>query len=271
MSWPLSANLSMLFTALPLPARIEAAAQAGFDGIEIQFPYAVPADELDVALQRAGLPLVLFNVPAGDLLEGGAGLAGVPGREAEFARALEEALAYAAVARPQRVNVLPGRLLEGTPREAALEVLAGNLAKAADVFGDLDVEVVCEAINRIDMPGFLLATGDELAQMIERVGHPNLSAQLDFYHMQRMDESLPAVIDRLKGLIGHVQFADAPARGAPGSGIIDFAEAFDALGRSGYKGWLGAEYRLSPGMPDDPRWMRVWQAAGYIRRPDRSV
>lgn len=271
MPWPLSANLSMLFTDQPLPERIEAAAQAGFDGVEIQFPYALPAAELHETLQRTQMPLALFNVPAGDLLEGGAGLASVPGREGAFARALEQALAYATVARPQRVNVLPGRLAAGASREAALETLAANLASAADAFDSMGVAVVCEAINRIDMPGFLLASGEELAQMIERVGHSNLSAQLDFYHMQRMDESLPAVIERLRGMIGHVQFADAPSRGAPGSGEIHFADVFAALDRSGYTGWIGAEYRTPEGARDDFEWMSDWPAAGYIRQPARSV
>ncbi len=271
MPWPLSANLSMLFNQVPLLDRVEAAAQNGFDGVEIQFPYAVPAAQLRDALQRAQMPLVLFNIPAGDLLEGGAGLAGVPSREAGFQSALEQALAYAAIARPQRVNVLPGRLVEGVSRDSALKTLATSLANAAEAFAAIDVEVVCEAINRIDMPEFLLATGEELAQMIERVAHPNLSAQLDFYHMQRMDESLPAVIDRLKGLIGHVQFADAPDRGAPGSGIIDFTEAFAAIERSGYRGWIGAEYRLEPGSTDDLRWLGEWQRSGFIKQLGRSV
>lgn len=269
MPWLLSANLSMLFTHLPLIERIEAAAQAGFDGVEIQFPYAVPAQELRAALDDAGMPLVLFNLPAGDLLEGGAGLAGVPGREKHFAQALQEALAYAEIARPQRVNVLPGRLIEGCVRDAALDTLAGNLATAAEAFAELGVGVVCEAINRTDMPGFLVATGEELVAMIGRVDHPNLSAQLDFYHMQRMGESLPEVIKRLRSRIGHLQFADVPGRGAPGTGNIDFAAAFKALEGNNYDGWLGAEYRPVEGAKE-LGWIDRWRRAGYIRQPARS-
>lgn len=269
MPWLLSANLSMLFTHLPMLERVRAAAQAGFDGVEIQFPYAVPALALRAELERARMPLVLFNLPAGDLLEGGAGLAGVPGREALFAQAMQEALDYAKVARPQQVNVLPGRLMEGADREAALNTLAAHLGAAAEAFAELGVAVVCEAINRTDMPGFLLATGADLSAMLERVGHPNLSAQLDFYHMQRMGECLPEVIARLGGRIGHVQFADAPGRGAPGTGDIDFAAAFKALEAARYRAWVGAEYRPA-GCHDDLAWITQWREAGYIRRPDHS-
>ncbi len=269
MPWLLSANLSMLFTHLPMLERVRTAGQAGFEGVEIQFPYAVPPQVLRAALDDARMPLALFNVPAGDLLEGGAGLAGVPGREVHFDRALRDALAYARIARPQRVNVLPGRLLEGTSREAALDTLADNLAAAASAFAELGVGVVCEAINRIDMPGFLLATASELSAMLERVDHPNLSAQLDFYHMQQMGEPLPWAIAHLGERIGHVQFADSPGRGAPGTGSIDFAAAFAALEASNYRGWVGAEYRQPEGA-DDLLWLDRWRGAGYVRRLARN-
>ena len=88
----IAANLSLLFTELPLIERILAARVAGFDGVEIQFPYEVPAIRLKDQLERAGLPLVLINLPAGDLMQGGPGLAAVPERQDAFAAALQEAL-----------------------------------------------------------------------------------------------------------------------------------------------------------------------------------
>lgn len=91
----IAANLSLLFTELPLIERILAARVAGFDGVEIQFPYEVPAIRLKDQLERAGLPLVLINLPAGDLMQGGPGLAAVPERQDAFDAALQEALNYA--------------------------------------------------------------------------------------------------------------------------------------------------------------------------------
>ena len=88
----LCANLSLLFTEVPLLQRIDAAAKAGFEGVEIQFPYDVPAQDLKAALDEAGLPLVLINLPAGDLMQGGPGIAAVPERAAEFEAALATAL-----------------------------------------------------------------------------------------------------------------------------------------------------------------------------------
>lgn len=239
----IAANLSLLFTELPLRERIQAAAAAGFDGVEIQFPYELPAIALKEALARAGLPLVLINLPAGDLMSGGAGLAAVPARQAEFDAALQQALTYAAMARPACVNVLPGRLAAGVSREQALDCLAANLRQSAEAFALLGIRVLVEAINPIDMPGFLINTPQQLDELLRAVNHPNLAAQYDLYHMARQALDLAAGMRLLAGRIGHVQFADCPGRGAPGTGELAFPALLRALRESGYGAWLGAEYK----------------------------
>lgn len=256
----LAANLSLLFTELPLLERAQAAAEAGFAGVEIQFPYEVAAHDLKAALKQAGLPLVLINLPAGDLMAGGPGLAAVPERQAEFDAGLAQALVYAATVRPQFVNVLPGRLAEGVERETALATLAGNLRRCAEAFAPLGIRVLAEAINPIDMPDFLVNTPDDLNRLIAAVGHGNFAAQLDLYHMARQGLDLPACIAALGGRIGHVQFADCPGRGAPGTGQVDFAAARTALGEAGYAGWLAAEYRPGEeGTAASLEWLAQWR------------
>ena len=256
----IAANLSMLFTELPLAERIMAARVAGFDGVEIQFPYELPAIRLKELLERAGLPLVLTNLPAGDFMQGGAGLAAVPSRQAEFDAALQEGLTYAAMARPMCVNVLPGRLAEGVTREQALETLADNLRKSAEAFALLGIRVVCEAINPLDIPGFLINTPTHLQALLERVDHPNCQAQLDLYHMARQGLDTAAGIRLLGSRIGHVQFADCPGRGAPGTGSMAFGPLLEALRAVGYAGWLAAEYRSdSPDTSTSLGWLEAWQ------------
>lgn len=253
------ANLSLLFTELPLIERVRAASDAGFAGVEIQFPYEVPAEELWAELQRCNMPLVLINLPAGDLMQGGAGLPAVPGREEAFTQALAQAQAYAEVVRPQRINVLAGRLAEGVEREQALALLAQHLWQAAEAFDASGVPVLMEAINHHDMPGFLLNTPEHLLDMLQRIGHANLGAQLDLYHMARMDQDLASSVRRLHGHIGHVQFADVPGRGEPGSGALDFEPALVALEEQGYAGWLGAEYRPVGATTAGLGWLPQWR------------
>lgn len=256
----IAANLSLLFTELPLLQRIQAAVAAGFDGVEIQFPYELPAVQLQEALVRAGLPLVLINLPAGDLMCGGPGLAAVPARQAEFDAALQAALTYAAMVRPACVNVLPGRLAPGVTREQALACLVANLRQSAEAFAVLGIRVLCEAINPLDMPDFLINTPEQLDELLCAVDHPNLQAQFDLYHMARQGLDIPAGIRLLAGRIGHVQFADCPGRGEPGSGQLDFTAALHALAQSGYAGWLGAEYLPSQATTLTLDWLPAWRA-----------
>ncbi|MGB4073140.1 hydroxypyruvate isomerase family protein [Pseudomonas sp.] len=256
----IAANLSLLFTELPLRERVVAAAAAGFDGVEIQFPYELPAIALKEALDAAGMPLRLINLPAGDLMSGGAGLAAVPARQAEFDTALQEALSYAAMVRPAKVNVLAGRLAKGLSREQALACLVENLRKTAEAFQLLGIGVLVEAINPLDMPGFLINTPAQLDALLKVVAHPNLAVQYDLYHMARQGLDIPAGIALLAGSIGHVQFADCPGRGAPGTGEVQFAPLLTALRDSGYQGWLAAEYRPGEaGTQASLGWLGEWR------------
>lgn len=258
------ANISLLFTELPLLQRIVAAAAAGFSAVEVQYPYEVPAIQFKQALEAAGLPLVLLNIAAPDLAGGGPGLAAVPARQAEFDQALQEALTYAAMVRPRFVNVLPGRLAQGVSREQALATLVANVRKAADEFQLLGIKVLSEAINPLDMPGFLINTPAHLLELIAAVDHDNFAAQLDFYHMARQGLDLPEAIAALAGKIGHVQFADCPGRHQPGTGAIDFVAALQTLQKADYSGWLAAEYRPNASTQESLGWLAQWRAAGLL-------
>ncbi|MEP2892287.1 hypothetical protein [Tateyamaria sp.] len=49
-----SANLTHLWAELPFLDRFDAAAEAGFEGVEVLFPYDVPAPATQAALRRNG-------------------------------------------------------------------------------------------------------------------------------------------------------------------------------------------------------------------------
>lgn len=258
----IAANLSLLFTEYPLLERVAAAAQAGFQGVEIQFPYTVPAEALKHELDTHALPLILINLPAADLMEGGPGLASVPERAEAFEHALHTALDYAKTVKPRFINVLPGRLAAGVTRTEARATLIQRVRQCAEAFAPLGVGVLVEAINPLDMPGFLVNTAQELRDVVEQVNHPNMAAQLDLYHMARQQLDLEESITTLRGCTGHVQFADCPGRGEPGSGTLNFANAMAALNATGYRGWWSAEYR--PTTPDTSAslsWLTAWRSA----------
>ena len=137
----LAANISMLFTEQPLLERFSAAKAAGFNAVEIQFPYVEKVADLKARLKEHDLECILINVPAGDLMEGGEGLASVPGKEAEFAAALVECLSYVTSLGVKRVNVLPGRCFDDSKREQYLSTFKRNLNTAAQMFKPLGITV----------------------------------------------------------------------------------------------------------------------------------
>lgn len=238
-----SANLSMLFTELPLLQRIDAARQAGFDCIEIQFPYEVPLKDLQQAVAVAGVSVALINVPAGDLMQGGDGLACVPGKEQEFAAAVDRAIEYARGLQVPQVNVLAGRVPPGVTREQALATLTANLQRAVPRLAAAGSGTTIEAINHFDMPRFAVNSAADMLQLLQQVNLPTLTMQVDLYHMARMGEDLQQVLRQHWQHIGHIQFADVPGRGAPGSGELPWSTLFRLICELPYGGYCGAEYK----------------------------
>ena len=237
-----SANISMLFREHESLDRVRAARRAGFEGIEVQFPYDIAAEKWRDAMRRDRMRIALFNIAAGDLITGGPGLAAVPGREGAFQEAVSAAARYAEVLEPGAVNVLPGAPGDAFEHERCMATLAANLNHAATVMADLGVRVVVEPVNTRDRPGFFLSNSAAALSAIDRAGHANLALQYDVYHMQIMEGDLSATLERIIGRIGHIQFADPPGRHEPGTGEVNFHHLFGTLDRIGYDGWVGAEY-----------------------------
>jgi len=238
-----TANLSLLFTEAALIDRFKAAKQAGFNAVEIQFPYALNPAAIKDKLDEYGLKLVLFNIDAADLLQGGEGLACVPEKRDQFRQAVAQTVDYAERLKPEAINVLPGRCLDNSRLQHYLETFKENLCFAVDAFSPLGVKTVFEAVNSHDMPGFIIDSGAQMLSMLDQLNRPALFMQYDIYHMQMMGEQPETFIAEQAGKIGHIQFADCPGRGQPGTGRIDFERLFSVIEKSGYSGWVGAEYK----------------------------
>src|SRR5919198_2227311 len=90
----LAANLGFLFQEVGFLDRFEAAARAGFRGVEHGFPYDTPPEAIAARLQACGLEQVLCNLPPGDRARGERGVAAIPGREKVFAECVERPMIY---------------------------------------------------------------------------------------------------------------------------------------------------------------------------------
>jgi len=252
-----SANLSLLFTEVDLIDRFKAAKQAGFDAVEIQFPYSLPAEQIKQALIDNQLELILFNVDADDLLQGGEGLAAVPEKQVQFIDSLQQCKHYSEILQPKAINILPGRCINPARNQEYLATFTQNLKLALDCFSPLGIKTVFEAINTLDMPDFIIHSGQQMLDIIKQLNHPLLFMQYDIYHMHMMHENSQQFINLHADKIAHIQFADAPGRGEPGSGKIDFEQLFNCIEQSNYSGWIGAEYKPVNSTLSSLEWLKV--------------
>jgi hydroxypyruvate isomerase len=250
-----AANLSLLFNELDLIDRFKAAKECGFHAVEIQFPYSLPATDIKQALLENDLKLILFNVDADDLLQGGEGLASVPEKQSHFIEAIQQCRSYAEILKPEVINVLPGRCIHQERVGEYLTTFEHNLILALASFSPLGINTVFEAINTIDMPHSLIYSGQQMLDVVRHINHPMLLMQYDIYHMSMMNERLLPFLRQHSNKIGHIQCADAPGRGQPGTGRINFQQLFTALQQSNYTGWVGAEYHPIGHTQQSFQWM----------------
>ena len=231
-----------MFTGLPFLERFAAARRAGFGAVECQFPYEAAPRDIRARLDDLGLKMVLLNLPPGDLAAGERGLAALPGRGADFRKALARALDYAAALDVPNLHAMAGIPPAGASREDCLAVYRANLREAAGAARAAGRRLLIEPLNPRDVPGYLLPSPAQAAAVIEEVGHPNLLLQLDLYHAQITTGDLARTVERYLPIVGHVQVAGVPDRHEPDTGEVRYPYLFGLLDRLGYEGWVGAEY-----------------------------
>jgi hydroxypyruvate isomerase len=239
----IAANLSMLFTEVGFLDRFEAAAKAGFMGVEYIGPYEHPAEQIADLLHANGLTQVLFNLPAGNWAVGERGIGCHPDRVGEFQEGVGKAIAYAKVLGNTQINCLAGIQPKGISSEKAEETLIANLKFAAAKLKEADILLIAEPINTYDVPGFFLNRSAQAIAIFDKVSSDNLKLQYDIYHMQRMEGELAKTMERLMPRIAHIQIAGNPNRTEPDQGEINYPYLFALIDRLGYTGWIGAEYK----------------------------
>ena len=252
-----NANLTMLFNEEPFLDRFQAAAEAGFKGVEYLFPYAFAKDALAERLVKHGLVQVLHNLPAGNWEGGERGIACHPDRVGEFQDGVGRAIEYATTLGCKQVNCLAGIAPAGVDADKVHETFVANLRFAASKLKEAGIRLLVEPINTFDIPGFYLNRTAQAIALIEEVGSPNLWLQHDVYHMQRMEGELANTLERQLPRIAHIQIADTPGRHEPGSGEINYAWLFRHIDRIGYTGWIGCEYLPAEGTHAGLGWMKA--------------
>ncbi|MFI9503451.1 hydroxypyruvate isomerase family protein [Nocardia sp. NPDC052566] len=256
-------NCSILFTELPLLERPDAARRAGFDAVEFWWPFAeaVPGDkEVDAfvaAIDNSGAELVGLNFAAGDMPGGDRGLVSWPVRSTEFRDNVAVTLGIGERLGCRMFNALYGNRVDDASAARQDEVGAANLAVAASAAARIGGTVLVEPVSGASR--YPLRSAADAVAVIDRVradsGVGNIRLLADLYHLACNGDDVDKVIADHVARIGHVQIADDPGRGAPGSGELPLGRWLTDLEAGGYRGWVGLEYRAAGAAADSFDWI----------------
>ena len=249
-----SANLGFLWGHLPLPDAIRAAKAAQFDAVECHWPYDIPATDTKAALDATGLKMLGLNTRRGNVAIGENGLAALPGRSQDARAVIDEALEYATAVNASAVHVMAGKSSGPKARDTFVE----NLAYACEAAGGV-INILIEPLNPYNAPGYFLNSTELATSIIRDVSKPNLKLMFDFYHIQILEGDVTRRFERLLPLIGHVQIAAVPDRGAPDHGELDFAYVLPRVQELGWNNPIGAEYTSKPGENPDVAWLAKYR------------
>ncbi|MEJ6009843.1 TIM barrel protein [Novosphingobium aquae] len=252
MSFEISVNLEYMFLEAGerLEDRMAAAAAVGFTKVEIFTTSNRDVPSLRKALNDNGCTLVgVVTDPRQQIcLE--------PNHEA-FREMFAQAAKDAEFLGCKNVVVPSGAAVPFLRRPMQLDNVAKAIASVLPVAEAHGLTILLEPVNtRFDHPGVLFAMTEDAVGVIERVGSPSVKLLYDVYHSITEREDPFTILPPIAHMVGHVQIADAPGRGEPGTGTIDWKAILGLLEQVGYTGLIGLE--CSPTRPTS-------EAVAYIR------
>ncbi len=271
-------NCSMLFTERPLLERPAAARAAGFGAVEFWWPWPeqpVPPDaELDAfvgAIRDAGVRLIGLNFFAGDLAGSDAGVLSIPDRSAQFRENVDVAVGIGEQLGVQAFNALYGNRVDGVPPQKQDELARENLGRAADTAARIGATVLIEPVSG-PKPYPLRTAADAVGvvQAVRADGHENVGFLCDLFHLANNGDDVDAAIARHAELTSHVQIADHPGRGEPGSGEMNIDRHLRDLAERGYAGWVGLEYKPTTETETSLAWLPAQRRAARLPGGERG-
>jgi hydroxypyruvate isomerase len=268
-SLPYLVNCSLLFTEEPLRRRPAAARAAGFSAVEFWWPFGtpVPSDrEVDAfvdSINEAGVALVALNFFAGDLAGPDCGVLSIPGRSGQFRDNIDVVAGIGERLGVRGFNALYGNRVDGVDPAAQDELATESIALAAKAVAGFGAAVLIEPVS--GPKPYPLRTADDavaVAQRARAAGAANVGFLCDLYHLASNGDDIDAAIAAHADLIAHVQIADVPGRGEPGSGELDLDRYLSALEDHGYRGWVSLEYKPTTTTEASLAWLPPKRRAG---------
>ena len=267
-----TANISMLFKEYPLVDRFARAKAAGFTAVELWWPSGEDLAAVEQAAKEASVQVTGLNFDAGNMPAGDRGLLSDPDRHSTFRENVPVALGLAKRLGCKKLNALVGLRLAAIRLEDQLELARANVAWAADQAARQDAVILIEALNSFENGPYLLTSTRDASEFARSLERTNVKLQYDIYHMQRMEGNLIATLREYISDIAHIQVADSPGRGEPGTGEIHYPYIFHQLEEIGYREYIGLEYIPSTGNTQDSlAWLLERGRGGEIRAADIDI
>ena len=269
-SLPYLANCSLLFTEEPLFRRPAAAKAAGFSAVEFWWPFAVPVpsdrevDAFTTAIGDAGVSLIGLNFFAGDLAGPDCGVLSIPARSGEFRDNVDVVAGIGKRLGVRGFNALYGNRVDGADPAAQDELATESIALAAKAVESIGATVLIEPVS--GPKPYPLRTADDAVAVVTRAraaGAANVGFLCDLYHLASNGDDIDAAIAAHTDVTAHVQIADAPGRGEPGSGQLDLDRYLTALAGRGYRGWVSLEYKPTSTTEESLAWLPRERRAGH--------
>jgi len=238
-----------LVSKLPVPDALALLTRLGYDGYEM-FDWRDPkVMDIFVSLKDK-YPLSCECLVANKgVTAPGCGLVN-PREHEEFLKQTQLAIDAARAVGAKQLVTLTGNEMGGVPRSEQMANAVAAMRAAAPMLEKNGMTAIVEVLNTyVDHAGYFLYYVRDGAELIDRVGSPNVKLLFDIYHVQIMEgnliESIRSNIDR----IGHFHVGDVPGRDQPGTGEINYRNVFKAIYDQGdrFRGSVALEY--SPTVP----------------------
>ena len=234
----LSVMLWTVYKDLPFEQRLEKAAEAGYQAVELvkEFENWTDADFRRGNSKKRSLGIT-FDATAGVWT----GTADPRARD-KFVGDLKNFLPIAEKLECSAIIVLSGNRVEGLSHDAHHEACIEALKRGADLAAKQKAALLLENIDQEENPKYYLTSVAEGFEIIRKVNHPNVKFLYDFYHEQIAEGNLIEKLEKNIDLVGLVHIADVPGRHEPGTGEINYANIFRKLAQLKYDHYAAMEF-----------------------------
>lgn len=258
MPFELSVNLEYMFheAGERLEDRIAAVAAAGFTKAEMFTTAGRDLASLRGALDDSGVELIsVVTDPRTRLIERDTHA----GFRDLFRTTAEEALSLGCA----RIVVPSGPAVPYMKRPVQLAAVAEAVTGIVPIAEELGVTILFESVNtRVDHPGVLFNLTEDAVNVIDMIGSPRVRLLYDLYHSITEREDPFTVLPKVAHLVEHIQIADAPGRGEPGSGGVAWPAMLQLIASVGYAGVIGVECSPTKPTAEALKYIRDLCAAG---------